>query len=206
MALQAPLSYALLYRIKRKRGRPKMGFYCDMAIGHAVHGPYHDGEYGVPVDDEATLFERFCLEIFQAGLSWEIVLRKRAALYDAFDGFVVDKVAAFDQVRQMRLLDNPQIIRNRLKTRAIIENARRFQALRATHQGFSGWLAQHHPMPLNAWVVCFKKTFVFTGPEIVHELLMSIGYLPGAHRSDCPCYAAIAALDPPWMRKSPATK
>ena len=65
--------------------------YCEIAPNHPVHASYHDTEYGFPITDERALFERLCLEIMQAGLSWEIVLKKRAALNAAFDGFSVSK-------------------------------------------------------------------------------------------------------------------
>ncbi len=70
-------------------------YYCDFAPGHALHGPYHDREYGFPVADEAVLFERLILESNQAGLSWELMLKKRANFHAAFEGFEVDRVAAY---------------------------------------------------------------------------------------------------------------
>jgi len=91
-------------------------------------------------------------------------------------------------------------VRNRLKVDAAIDNARRLQALRASHGGFARWLAAHHPLEKAEWVKLFKKTFRFTGGEIVGEFLMSIGYLPGAHRPDCPTAKRIARQRPPWMR------
>jgi DNA-3-methyladenine glycosylase I len=172
--------------------------YCDFAPGHPVHGPYHDAEYGFPLADETKLFERLALEIFQAGLSWEIVLKKRPALVAAFDGFEVDRVARFDARRVQRLLKDPSIIRNRLKVAAVIANARHLRELRASHGGFEDWLGAHHPLGLADWVKVFRSTFTFTGGEICNEFLMSIGYLPGAHRPDCPVYRRIARLKPPW--------
>ncbi len=176
-----------------------MADYCDFAPGHPLHGPYHDEEYGFPVKDESVLFERLVLEINQAGLSWELMLKKRAAFRAAFEGFEVDRVAAYGVAERARLLADAGIIRNRLKVDAVIENARRIQALRDGHGGFAAWLAAQHPLPKDAWVKLFKKTFKFTGGEITGEFLMSIGYLPGAHREDCPVAARIAALGPPWM-------
>ncbi|TCS64143.1 DNA-3-methyladenine glycosylase I [Varunaivibrio sulfuroxidans] len=176
-----------------------MNWYCDAAKGHPIHGPYHDREYGFPLNAESALFERLALEIFQAGLSWLLILKKREAIGRAFAGFDVDTVAAFGADDVERLLGDSDIIRNRLKIAAIIENARRIQALRASHKGFAGWLAAQHPRVKSDWVKLFKKTFKFTGGEITGEFLMSIGYLPGTHREDCPAYDAIRALDPPWM-------
>ena len=177
-----------------------MSTYCQIAPGHPVHGSYHDTEYGFPQRDEAVLFERLALEIMQAGLSWEIVLKRRAGLSRAFAGFDVDHVAALGEADTARLLADPGIIRNRLKVAALIENARRIQALRAAHGGFAGWLDAHHPRDKPAWTKLFRQTFVFTGGEIVGEFLMSLGYLPGAHAADCPVAARIAAAGPPWAR------
>ena len=174
--------------------------YCEDAPGHPFHGPYHDTEYGFPLADEAELFERLILEINQAGLSWLTVLKKRAAFKTAYAGFDIDAVAAFDEVDRARLLADAGIIRNRLKVNAAIENARRIVDLRAEFGGFKGWLDAHHPAAHADWVKLFKRTFLFTGGEIVNEFLMSTGYLPGAHEESCPVYARITALDPPWMR------
>lgn len=180
-----------------------MSWYCELAPGHPVHGPYHDGEYGFPATDETVLFERLSLEIFQAGLSWLLVLNKRAALNRAFAGFVVDRVAGFGEDEVARLLADATIIRNRAKIRATVANAARIRALRAEAGSFAGWLAAHHPRPEAEWIKLFRKTFAFTGPEVVREFLMSIGYLPGAHSPDCPVYGRIAAHAPPWMGKDP---
>ena len=98
-----------------------------------------------------------------------------------------------------RLLADAGIIRNRLKVAAAIENAKRLQAIRKSHGSFAAWIAAHHPLPKADWVELFRKTFKFMGGEIVGEFLMSIGYLPGTHREDCPVYARIAKLSPPWM-------
>ncbi len=174
--------------------------YCDAAPGHPEHGPYHDTEYGFPVADDAGLFERLVLEINQAGLSWLIVLKRRAAFRDAYAGFDIDAVAAFGERDRARLLADAGVIRNRLKIDAAIENARRLVALRADHGSFSAWLDAHHPRTIEEWVKLFRATFVFTGPEIVREFLVSTGYLPGAHEQSCPVHARVAALAPPWMR------
>lgn len=177
-----------------------MSGYCDAAPGHPVHGPYHDREYGFPLTDEARLFERLSLEIFQAGLSWLIILKKRVSTVEAFDGFDVDTVAAYRKRDVERLLKNAGIIRNRRKVEAIIENARRIAALRASHGGLAKWMAHHHPLDRDGWVKVFRETFVFMGGEVVGEFLMSVGYLPGAHRDTCPTWKRIARLNPPWMR------
>jgi DNA-3-methyladenine glycosylase I len=182
-----------------------MSGYCRIAPGHPVHDFYHANEYGFPSRDETVLFERLVLEIMQAGLSWELVLKRRTGMRAAFSGFDVDTIAAYGEAEIARLLADPAIIRNRLKVAAIIENARRVQALRDTHKGFAGWLDAHHPLDKPAWVKLFGKTFKFTGGEIVGEFLMSLGYLPGAHAEDCPVHMRILTLGtgkkaPAWRR------
>ncbi len=179
--------------------------YCRAAPGHPLHGPYHDSEYGFPAGDEAVLFERLALEINQAGLSWLTVLRKREAFRSAFAGFAVDRVAAFGDDDVARLMGDSGIIRNRLKIAAVIDNARKVQELRAQYGSFDTWLRAHHPRPLPEWTRLFRRTFRFTGGEIVGEFLMSVGYLPGAHEPDCPVYARIGALRPPWAEPVQAT-
>lgn len=184
-----------------------MSGYCDYAPAHPVHAAYHDTEYGFPQRAEAVLFERLLLEINQAGLSWETILRKREGFRRAYAGFDVDTVAGYGSRDVARLLADPGIIRNRLKVEAAIHNAGIVQGLRDTHGGFAEWLDAHALAEgrLRAkadWVKLFKRTFRFTGGEITGEFLMSLGYLPGAHRADCPAQARIARLRPKpmWLR------
>jgi len=177
-----------------------MSSYCDIAPGHPFHGPYHESEYGFPNADERALFERLVLEINQAGLSWLTILKKREAFKAAYADFDVDRVAAFKARDKARLLKDAGIIRNRLKIEAAIENAKRIQGLRESHGSFAQWIDAHHPLSKEEWVKLFKKTFRFTGGEIVGEFLMSLGYLPGAHQPDCPIYKRITKLKPAWMK------
>jgi DNA-3-methyladenine glycosylase I len=175
--------------------------YCLAAPSSPLHGPYHGEEYGFPSRDEAVLFERLVLEINQAGLSWATILKKRPAFRGAFADFEVDRVAGFGRDDFERLMNDSGIIRNRLKIDAVIDNARRVQGLRREFGSFADWLDANHPRTREEWVKLFKKTFRFTGGEIVNEFLMSLGYLAGAHDSSCPVYARIAALDPPWAKQ-----
>ncbi len=172
--------------------------YCDFAPGHPLHGPYHDTEYGFPQREESVLFERLLLEINQAGLSWETILRKRDGFRHAYDGFDVDAVAGYGDADRARLLADAAIIRNRLKVDAAIHNAQVIRGLRDSHRGFAQWLDAHAvengtPRTKASWVKLFKRTFRFTGGEITGEFLMSLGYLPGAHRPGCPVLARITA-------------
>jgi DNA-3-methyladenine glycosylase I len=124
---------------------PTMSNYCAFCVGNPVHGPYHDTEHGFPSRDETVLFERLGMEIMQAGLSWEIVLKRRAGMRAAFFGWDVDAVAAIDAAGQAALLADPRIVRNRLKVAAIIHNAQVVQGFRASHGGFAAWVDAHHP-------------------------------------------------------------
>jgi DNA-3-methyladenine glycosylase I len=101
-----------------------MTTYCEVAIDHPYHGPYHDREYGYPIRDDRELFE--------------------------------------------------------------------------THGSFAGWLDAHHPLAHGEWQRLFKRTFKFTGGEIVGEFLISTGYLPGAHHPACPIYPLVLGRAPPW--------
>ena len=177
--------------------------YCQYLREHPediLNKAYHDAEYGFPLKDDATLLERLALEINQAGLTWNLILKRKDNFHSAFEGFEVDKVAAYQDEDVARLLADAGIIRNQLKVRSVIENARRIQAMREKYGSFKGWLDAHHPLSLDEWVKLFKKTFVFTGGEIVREFLVSTGYLPGAHDHDCPVYWQIARLQPAWTR------
>jgi DNA-3-methyladenine glycosylase I len=179
--------------------------YCEFLRVHpedTLNKKYHDEEYGFPLQDDAALLERFALEINQAGLSWTLMLKRKDNFHRAFDRFDVNTVAAYGEKDIDRLLTDPGIIRNRLKVNAVIENARRIQALRPQFISFKGWLDAHYPLTLEDWVKLFKKTFVFTGGEIVREFLVSTGYLPGAHDPDCPVYGQIVLQSPAWMRSS----
>ncbi len=176
-----------------------MTSYCDIAQGHEWHGPYHDREYGFPLCDDAALFGRLILEINQAGLNWLLILKKSEAFARAFADFDIDAVAGFGEKQVEALLENKSIIRNRLKIRAVIENARRLKLIRSEYGGFAQWLDAHHPLDKPSWVKLFKKTFKFTGGEITGEFLMSTGYLPGAHVETCPIYREILDKNPPWM-------
>lgn len=93
------------------------------------------------------------------------------------------------------------IIRNKLKINAAIENAKTMIILQDEFGSLQKWLEHHHPKTKEEWVKLFKKTFRFTGGEIVNEFLMSIGYLRGAHSEDCPIHNKILKVKPMWMRE-----
>ena len=180
-----------------------MTTYCDYCNSHpedTFNKSYHDTQYGFPIADDNLLFERLVLEINQAGLSWITILKKADNFRKAYHGFKLEKVARYGEKDRERLLNDAGIIRNRLKVNAAIVNAQKIIELRKEYGSFKGWLGAHHPLTKEEWVKLFKKTFVFTGGEIVNEFLMSTGYLPGAHQKDCPTYKKVASLRPAWMR------
>jgi len=166
----------------------------------ALHKAYHDRLYGFPIHDDDELFGRLILEINQAGLSWETILKKEASFRKAYSGFSIKKIAAYTEADRERLLADAGIIRNRLKVNAAIENARTILLLQQEYGSFEQWLEANHPRSKEEWVKLFRKTFKFTGGEIVNEFLMSIGYLPGAHTADCKVHKEIARLKPKWMQ------
>jgi DNA-3-methyladenine glycosylase I len=166
-----------------------------------LHRIYHDTAYGFPIHSDDELFGRLLLEINQAGLSWATILKKQDNFRRAYAGFSIARVAAFTEEDRARLLADAGIIRNRLKVNAAIHNAQVIRQLQAEYGSFAAWLDHHHPLDRAAWTKLFRKTFKFVGGEIVHEFLMSSGYLPGAHGESCPVYVQIAALQPKWMAK-----
>lgn len=166
----------------------------------ALHKAYHDNAYGLPINDDNELFCRLILEINQAGLSWETILKKQATFRKAYSGFKVKKVAAYTASDKKRLMADTGVIRNRLKIDAAIHNAQVILQLQKEHGSFREWIELHHPKTKEEWVKIFKKTFRFTGGEIVNEFLQSTGYLPGAHEKTCPAYRRVLKAKPAWNR------
>ena len=167
----------------------------------ALHKAYHDKLYGFPIEDDNELFCRLVLEINQAGLSWETILKKEQTFRKAYHNFNIKKVAAYTEADRERLLADPGIIRNRLKVNAAVENAKAILLLQKEFGSFKAWLEHNHPKTKEEWVKLFKNTFKFTGGEIVNEFLMSIGFLPGAHTESCTIYKSILKSKPMWQKK-----
>jgi DNA-3-methyladenine glycosylase I len=164
-----------------------------------VHRVYHDNHYGFSIESDDELFCRLVLEINQAGLSWNTILNKQENFRKAYSNFSIKEVAAYTEKDRERLLNDAGIIRNRLKVNAAIENAKTILLIQQEHGSFKKWIEHHHPKTKEEWVKLFKKTFKFTGGEIVNEFLMSTGYLPGAHEENCLVYKK-------WMKSKPAWK
>lgn len=183
--------------------------YCE-AINHMkpadydLHKTYHDQYYGFPIYSDNELFCRLVLEINQAGLSWTTILKKEENFRTAYHDFEIDKVAAYKEKDIARLLNDAGIIRNKLKVNAAIENAKTILTMQKEFGSFKIWLDQHHPKNRTEWTALFKKTFRFTGGEIVNEFLLSTGYLPGAHQEDCAIYKKILKSNPSWKTNKKA--
>ena len=166
-----------------------------------LHKIYHDTAYGFPIDNDDELFERLVLEINQAGLSWSTILNKQQNFKKAYHNFSIRKVAAYKEKDFERLMNDPGIIRNRLKINAAIENAKTLLKIQKEYGSFKKWIDHHHPKTKEEWVKIFKNTFRFTGGEIVNEFLMSTGYLPGAHIESCPVFKKVVKAKPAFINK-----
>ena len=158
---------------------------------------YHDEEWGVPVYDDRKLFEMLILECFQAGLSWECVLNKREAFREAFDGFDLEKVCAYDESKLESLLENSGIIRNRRKIYSAAGNARVFRDIQKEYGSFSGYLRHwtdgtviYEKMrvssPLSDAISkdLKKRGMKFVGTTVIYAYLQAVGVLY-AHDDGC---------------------
>lgn len=158
---------------------------------------YHDKEWGIPLYEDQKLFEMLVLEGFQAGLSWECVLNKRKAFREAFDGFEPALVAGYGEEKLEALENNPNIIRNRRKIRAAVENARIFQALQKEYGSFSNYLWSwtkgktiyekgRTSSPLSDAVSrdLKKRGMKFVGTTMIYSYLQAVGIL-WSHETGC---------------------
>jgi DNA-3-methyladenine glycosylase I len=162
----------------------------------SLHKEYHDNHYGFPIDNDDELFERLMFEINQAGLNWILILKKQHNFRKAFDNYKIERVAKYGEKEFQCLMNDPGIIRNRLKINAAIENAKILLKIREETGSFRKWLDIHaeETNSPEEWTKLFKKTFKFTGGEIVNEFLVSTGYIPGAHSPQCPVYERIKLI------------
>ncbi|MEE3225821.1 MAG: DNA-3-methyladenine glycosylase I, partial [Bacteroidota bacterium] len=113
---------------------------CGWCVGDPLYEAYHDQEWGVPVYDDQTIFEFLILETFQAGLSWITILRKRENFREALDAFDYKKIAAYSDAKLEELLQNPGIIRNKLKVKATVSNAQAFIKIQQEFGSFSKYI------------------------------------------------------------------
>ena len=167
---------------------------------------YHDKEWGIPKHDEKILFEFLVLEMMQAGLSWAIILNKREGMRDAFSDFDVVKISQYDDTYKNELLQNPNIIRNRLKINALILNAQLFIAIQKEFGSFDKYIwafVENKPivntftsldeMPVNTMVSdeiskdLKKRGFKFVGSTICYSYMQAIG-MTNDHLISCKHY------------------
>jgi DNA-3-methyladenine glycosylase I len=185
---------------------------CAWAGTDPLYVAYHDDEWGVPVHDERTLFEFLILEGAQAGLSWSTILKKRPNYRLAFDHFDPAAVAGYDDQKIADLLNNPGIVRNRLKINAAIQNARSFQAVQAEYGSFDAYLwrfVDEKPVQ-NAWTSLaeipahtslsdalskdlLRRGFKFVGSTICYAYMQAVG-LVNDHTVDCFRYSQLSII------------
>jgi DNA-3-methyladenine glycosylase I len=176
---------------------------CGWCRGDTLYEAYHDGEWGVPIKDDAKLFEFLILETFQAGLSWITILRKRENFKKAFDNFDYKKIALYDRAKLESLLQNEGIIRNKLKIQATVANARAFIKVQEEFGNFSSYiwgfvngkpiknsLKNHKEAPANTPLSdaiskdLKKRGFKFVGSTVVYAHMQATGMI-NDHEVDC---------------------
>ena len=176
---------------------------CAWALTSQQYTEYHDKEWGVPVHDDRKLFEMLILEGVQAGLSWSLILKKRAGYLEAFDGFDASKIADYDDRKIQELLANPEIVRNRLKIQAAIQNARSFLQVQSHFGSFDVFIWQFvdgHPQQ-HTWQSMQEipaktlesdamskelkqRGFTFVGSTICYAFMQAVGMV-NDHVVDC---------------------
>ena len=185
---------------------------CPWCGNDPLYRRYHDEEWGVPVHDDRLLFEYLTLEGAQAGLSWITVLRKRERYREVFAGFDPVKVARFTPAKQERLLQDPGIVRNRLKVASTVSNAKAFLAVQKEFGSFDRYLwgfvdgkpvvnrprkvgdvPAVTPLAERLSKDLKKRGFRFVGPTIIYAYLQAVGVV-NDHLVDCPRHAACAAM------------
>lgn len=176
---------------------------CDWALTNSLMQEYHDYEWGKPLYEDQKLYELLILESMQAGLSWSTVLDKRENFRQAFDQFDYKKIASYDENKIMELLANPQIIRNRLKIRAAVNNAQMFLVIQKDYGSFSNYIwsfIKNRPI-VNHWKDTseipastdlskqiskqLKKIgFKFVGPTTMYSFMQAVGMI-NDHLENC---------------------
>ena len=179
---------------------------CDWCKGNHLYENYHDIMWGVPVFEDNILFESLTLEIFQSGLSWITILKKREGFIKAFDSFDIYKIASYDIKKEKELIANTSIIRNNLKIKATINNAKAIIKIQEEHNSFSKYIWNYvnndpiinkfkslNEVPNNtplAKKICIdlkKKGLKFIGPTIIYSFMQAIG-MTNDHLIYCFCH------------------
>jgi len=176
---------------------------CSWVRENPLYIAYHDTEWGVPVYDDTTLFEFLILEIFQAGLSWITILKKRKNFRKAFDQFDYHKIAIYDEAKIESLLQDKGIVRNKLKVRATITNAQAFLKIQKEFGSFSKYIwaftsgkpiqnnwKNNNNVPAKTALAetiskdLKKRGFKFVGPTIIYAHMQATGMV-NDHTEDC---------------------
>ena len=179
---------------------------CIWAQGSQLYRDYHDKEWGVPVHDDQILFEFLTLEGAQAGLSWSTILNKRESYREAFDNFNAQKIAAYDETKIAELLNNPGIVRNKLKVNSTVSNAQLFLQIQQEYGSFDAYIWQFTAGKTiyNNWKSIKdvpattpesdamskdlkKRGFKFVGSTICYAYMQATGMV-NDHVVDCFCY------------------
>jgi len=192
-------------------GQPR----CKWCGGAPEFVPYHDQEWGFPVADDRTLFEKLCLESFQSGLSWRTILGKRENFRRAFENFEMDAVARFNERSVARLLQDQGIVRHRGKIEAVINNAKRARELVAESGSLAAYVWQYESeSPANPQSVSITETskalskdlkqrgWSFVGPTTVYAFMQAMG-LVNDHAHGCVTRARVEAARVAFVRPTP---
>lgn len=181
---------------------------CPWCGTDPLYQQYHDEVWGRPVRDDQTLFEKLCLDGQQAGLSWITILRKQQTYERAYDGFDAQKIIHYDDAKIASLLQDPGIIRNKLKVASIIKNARGYLKIKESGQSFSDflWHFVDGQVVQNSWSsmtevpvqteasiamskALKKAGFTFVGPTICYAFMQAVGFV-NDHLTSCPQWLA----------------
>lgn len=185
---------------------------CVWANGNGLYTKYHDMEWGVPLHDDRKLFEFLILEGAQAGLSWITILKKRSAYRKAYNNFNAVKIAKYDKKKIRELLDNPGIVRNRLKIQASIQNAKAFLAVKKEFGSFDNYIWRFiggRPKQ-NTWIRLSQlpastkesdamskdlkvRGFKFVGPTICYAFMQAVGMV-NDHTMNCFRHRAVSKM------------
>ena len=179
---------------------------CNWCRGDHLYEIYHDTVWGVPVFEDNILFESLTLEIFQSGLSWITILKKREGFLKAFDSFDIYKIAAYDIKKEKELIANTNIVRNNLKIKATINNAKAIIRIQEEYNSFSKYIWAYvnndpiinkfkslNEVPTNTPLskkICIdlkKRGFKFIGPTIIYSFMQAVG-MTNDHLIDCFCH------------------
>lgn len=179
---------------------------CNWCRGYHLYENYHDTVWGVPVFEDNILFESLTLEIFQSGLSWITILKKRDGFLKAFDSFDINKISAYDIKKEKELIANTNIVRNNLKIKATINNAKAIIRIQEEYNSFSKYIWAYvnndpiinkfkslNEVPTNTPLskkICIdlkKRGFKFIGPTIIYSFMQAVG-MTNDHLIDCFCH------------------